>query len=156
MRLTEISANDEASAQFAAGLSAVGLTAAELFGEPEPATRPARRAADGRREAFRRAQEATAGSGGSGSDESPQGARTGIEPGDPSSRRRGEGSHTADTTMAKAAAAVRNAERQLEHAQEGLAAADTDRDDAARRLSDAEDAVNAAERALDPRCAELP
>ena len=50
-RLTEISANDEASAQLAAGvLGSSGLGPAELFGELEPSSRPARHAATGRRE----------------------------------------------------------------------------------------------------------
>ncbi len=137
-RLTEISANDEASAQLAAGvLGSAGLITSELFGELEPAARPARRAPPKKR--------AAADSTTKTRKEDEKALTGAVRARDAAAK----DLTRAEAATAKAAAAVRNAERQLEHTREGLDAAERERDEVARRLADAEDAVGAAERALD-------
>jgi hypothetical protein len=144
-RLTDLSANEEASAQLAAGvLGSEGLITPELFGELEPA--PGRRAATGRSDKRSAApKKQPAASATKARKEHQQALSRATRARDVAARNLTR----ADTAVEKAAAAVRNAERQLEQAREALSAAETDRDETARRLADAEDEVSAAERALD-------
>ena len=141
-RLTEISANDEASAQLGAGiLGSSVVVAAELFSGPKPARPPSRQ----------RTSRSV----------SPKPRSTAVSVTQTRERERAlrearrerdtvaKALARADATAGKAAAAVRNAERQLEQARDLLGAAEGDRDEAARKLADAEDAVGAAERALE-------
>ncbi len=125
-RLTEISANSDASAQLAAGVlgSAVVVPTDVFAGLEAPAT-PARRRAtrsvSPERQRKREITEAT--------------------------KARDAAARSADRAAAaadKAAAAVRTAERQLDQARESLDEAERERDDAARRLDDAEDALRQA------------
>jgi hypothetical protein len=137
-RLTEVSANDEASTLFAAGvLGSSGLDAAELFGDLEPAARPAPRRAPPKKRPAPTAAKARK--------EHQQALSRANRARDVAAK----DLTRADAAATKAAAAVRNAERQLEQARDVLSTTESDRDGAARRLAEAEAEVGAAERALD-------
>jgi hypothetical protein len=125
-RLTEISASSDASAQLAAGvLGSAVIVPRDLFSESESPkarskTAPVTRTSE-ERQRKREIAEATK-------------AR------DAAARAADRASAAAD----KAAAAVRNVERQLDKARETLDAAELQRDDAARRLEEADDALRRA------------
>jgi hypothetical protein len=138
-RLTEISASDEASAQLAAGvLGSSGFTAADLFGELEPAARAAPRRAPPKQRTAPPAATTKART------EHQQALTRATRARDAAAKDLAR----ADAAVDKAAAAVRNVERRLEQARDGLETAERDRDAATRRLADADKAVGAAERAL--------
>jgi hypothetical protein len=139
-RLTEISANDEASAQLGAGvLGSAGVGVVELFGDLEPARPSPRR---GARKPVSPKARSTAPSV-TQTRERERAIREARRDRDQAARNVTRATTAAD----KAASVVRNAERALERAREALDTAERERTDAERHLVEAEDAVSAAERA---------
>jgi hypothetical protein len=134
-RLAEVAGNAEASAQLGAGvLGSAVVVPEEVFAGLEPSARPTKRRAPARAAApmaSSRAASATAT------------AKAQKRELNEATRARDVAARTADRAAAaveKAAAAVRNAERQLDKARYALAAAEGERDDAARQLVEAEEA----------------
>jgi hypothetical protein len=138
-RLAEVAGNAEASAQLGVGvLGSAVVVPEEVFAGLEPAGRRAKR---------RQPARAASSKGASRGAASTAAAKERKRELNEATRARDVAARTADRAEAaveKAAAAVRNAERQLEKARNVLATAEGERDQAARRLGEAEDAVRRA------------